>query len=294
MKSEPVYIIGRFAPFKLEINFMQSIRPTINNFRQVLGTSMVSGSKSGKLESLLGLTGSQAPDSARYLSTDARKNLGFMNRPNATPMASMKHVSSVTSAMAEGIGQKRQKFTMVNYEQFEQLKKDKPLEFVGLHGTARFAAEAMESGFDPEKTGKYTGGRSRGGKGIYTANSNEATSAEQAIDGLKTAEHYARRASLGEPLAFDLDTSRVILAFYRVSKESLNTREMPAEVQGKAEQIAAFREQHPADEYTLGATPLPRRLKDVNASTILITDKALESEEAEYYAVEFKPKTQET
>lgn len=273
---------------------MQSIRPTISNFRQVLGTSMANGPKSGNLGNLLGLTGSHAPDSVRYLNTEARSNLGFMTRQNSNPMAGMKHVSSMTSAMAEGIGQKRQKFTMVNYDEFEQLRKDKPLEFVGLHGTARFAAEALESGFDPEKTGKYTGGRSGAGKGIYTANSNEATSPEQAIDGLKTADHYARRAALGEPLAFDLDTSRVILAFYRVPRESLQTREMPAAVQGKAEQIAAFREQHPADEYTLGRTPLPKRLKDVNANTILITDKALQSEDAEYYAVEFTPKTQAT
>ncbi len=273
---------------------MQSIRPNITNFRHALRASVVSGPMSDKLESLRGLTGSQAPDSVRYLTYDARNNVGFMKRSDADPMASMKHVSSLTSAMAAGVGQKRQKFTLVDTDKFEQLKRDKSLEFVGFHGTARFALEKLEEGFEGDNTGKYTGGRSGGGKGIYTATSNEATSPEQAEDALKTAKHYARRASVGEALAFDLDTRQVILAFYRAPKEGLQTRDMPAEVQGDSAKHDPFREQNPADEYNLGATPLPNRLKGVNATTVLITDKALDSEGLEYYAVEFKAKPEAT
>jgi hypothetical protein len=279
--------------FKPEINSMQSIRPNIANFSHALRAS-VGGPMSEKLESLRGLTGSQAPGSVRYLTYDAQSNVGFMKRPNPDPIARMKHVGSMASAMADGVGQKRQKFTLVDTAKFEQLEKDKSLEFVGFHGTARFALEAMESGYDPDKIGKYRGGRSGGGKGIYTATSNEATSPEQAEDALKTASHYARRASVGEALAFDLDTRQVILAFYRAPKEGLRTRDMPAEVQGDSAKHDPFREQNPADEYNLGATPLPNRLKGVNATTVLITDKALDSEGLEYYAVEYKPKTQAT
>lgn len=272
---------------------MHTIRPGMSHLltlNQLLNTPVVSGSKNGKLGALLGLSGGHAPNSARYMSTEALHSIGFMSRRNSSPFASMKRVNSMTSAITEGAEQKRNKFTLVNFEQFEQIKRDKPLEFVGLHGTAGFAMEGMKDGIDPNLPGKYTGGRSAGGKGIYTTNSDAATAPEQAVDAQKAADHYAWRATLGESMAFDLDTSRKILAFYRVPTQNLKREPMPAEIQGKADKVAAFREQHPAHEYDLGQTPVPRRLSGVQANTTLISDQALADDEAEYYAVEFKPK----
>jgi len=273
---------------------MQAIRPTlVNNAAQVLGTSVASGSKSGSLHALLGLKGAQAPHSVRYLSSDAVRSVGYMNRREGSAFADLKraNIGSTASALGDGVGQKRTKFTMMDYGEFERRQKANPLEFVGLHGTAGFAAEAMEKdGIDPDLAGKYTGGRSGGGKGIYTANSGNATAPEQAADALKTAEHYARRASLGEPLAYDLDTTKTILAFYRAPSQHLKSKAMPSDILGKPEAVEAFRKEHPAHEYTLGQTPLPRRLEGVKADTTLITDDALRGDEMEYFAVRFEPK----
>jgi hypothetical protein len=270
---------------------MQAIGALVKNPAQVLGTFVTSGSRSGSLQTLLGLKGSQAPQSVRELSSTAVQSMGYMgsNNPNAFNETRRAGVASTASALGNGVGQKRTKFTIVDDNAFQDLQRDRQLEFVGLHGTAGFAAQAMEKdGIDPDLAGKYTGGRSGGGKGIYTANSNNATAPEQAADALKTAEHYARRASLGEPLAFDKDTSRTILAFYRAPSQHLNTKAMPSGILGNPDAVAAFRKEHPAHEYNLGQTPLPRRLDGVKADTTLITDDALRGDEMEYFAVRFK------
>lgn len=272
---------------------MQAIGALVKNPAQVLGTLVTSGSKSGPLQTLLGLKGAQAPHSVRELSTTAVQSMGYMgsNHPNAFNETKRAGVAGTASALGNGVGQKRTKFTMLDYADFEKRKTSGQLEFVGLHGTAGFAAEAMEKdGIDADLAGKYTGGRSGGGKGIYTANSNNATAPEQAADAFEAVSHYARRASVSEPLAYDLNTTKTILAFYRAPSQHLKSKAMPSDILGNPEAVAAFRKEHPAHEYNLGPTPLPRRQEGVKADTTLITDDALRGDEVEYFAVRFEPK----
>lgn len=272
---------------------MQSIRnslPLLNNAIKALDTPVVSSPKPIALKELLGISGSTAPRNMRYVTPEAAAKIGYMSQSRNSPFSSMKHVSGTSTIMADGVGQKRSKFTMVDQETFKQLQKEKELEFVGLHGTAAFAAEAMaKEGIKTSDTSKYSGAHSGGGKGIYTAHSDNATAPEHATNAIGTAQYYARRASLGEPLAFDLDTTKTILAFYRAPTPNLTSAHMPSEILGKPDEIKKFRDKEQALEYHLGKTPLPPQLKGVQAETTLITDHALEGDDVEYYAVKFEP-----
>lgn len=267
---------------------MQTIRPTSANIAsQMLDTVVKSESSNSPLRKLLGI-GSK-PATVRYLTSQEVASMGYMSHARGSPYASLKHVSSAASALTRGAGQTRTKFTLVDAANFKQLKSQRQLEFVGLHGTARFAADAIaKEGINHDLVGKHTGNISGGGRGLYTANSNHASSPDQAADGLKTANHYARRAGLTGADAAD-NKSPTILAIFRAPVEHLKSENMPSKIQGDANAVEAFRKQHPAHEYTLGPTPLPRRLAGVNATTTLITDNALEDEEIEYFALEFKP-----
>lgn len=173
----------------------------------------------------------------------------------------------------------------------ENLKKENlEPELVGFHGTARWVVDNIKAdGFDTGMTGKYRGGKSGGGEGVYTADSAQQ---DDHAAGKKVAQHYARRASVGEADAFDRNTKPTVLAIYRIPNANLTKAQMPSDILGDPEKVKAFREQNPAHEYDLGQTPVPRRLEGVKANTTLISDHGLG--EIDYVAVVVEPDSQKS
>lgn len=179
--------------------------------------------------------------------------------------------------------QARTYLSILSKEELDTEKKNleaqgKQLEFVGYHGTARWAFKNIkQDGFDVDIGSKYRGTVSGGGAGCYTTSNKDI------------AHHYARRASLGEPDAFDKDTKPVVFAVYRKASQTLTKVDMPPEILGKPELVEKFRSEHPADEYQIGPTPVPRRLKGATGTTTLISGQGLKNEEIGYYGIEVEP-----
>jgi hypothetical protein len=224
-------------------------------------------------------------NNARYLTNDAIKSFGYSFAQPAIPSRLRHSVSSSPVTRAGGLQPRRYKFSMISKDELKKLESEnEALELVGFHGTTRWAIENIEAvGIDLGLTGKYLGGRSAGGSGLYT------------VDKPEIADHYARRAALGEPHAFDLDTRRQIIAVYRLPSDKLKTATMPEDILGKPQYVKEFREANPAHQYHLeGKTPVPRRLSaaGIKGKTTLISDEGLTSEDVEYVAVtiEFEPK----
>jgi hypothetical protein len=170
--------------------------------------------------------------------------------------------------------QRRGIFTMMSQEEFDKVRND--YEFVGFHGTTRWAVESIEAnGIDTGLSGKYRGGISAAGPGLYTT------------DQPDVALHYARRAALGEPHAFDLDTQPQVIAVYRAVADTPQTAEVPPSIQGMREETEAFRTEHPAHEYKLGETPAPRKLaqQGIVGHTTLLSDTALSDPAVRYIGV---------
>jgi hypothetical protein len=193
----------------------------------------------------------------------------------ARPGSGLNRVKSMPNPLTWG-AQKRTEFTLVTAEEFEKLDKAN-MELIGYHGTAFWVAQAIkDEGVKPEATGKYSGGRSGGGTGIYIT------------DHPKIAVHYGRRACLGEMMAFELDNRLAVLQVWRVKSDTpVRSVDMPASILGNKEKVAEFRKNNPAEEYRLGRTPISPKLaaQGITGKTTLIADPGLASRKFRYVAV---------
>jgi hypothetical protein len=203
------------------------------------------------IQSALNLHSGVPLNNARFFSKDALKGVGINIAGSPLSPSRRFSVSSAHSADGEASSQVRNKeVTWMSQDEIKQLIAEGKVQFEGCHGTRRVAANAIQKdGFDINMDGKYLGTKSIAGPGVYT------------VDKAPIAEHYAKRASLGDTdFDFDLDMKREIVVLFSRTDAEPRRASIPQNILGKPEEIEKFREQNPADIYAVeGKTPAPSR-----------------------------------
>lgn len=152
---------------------------------------------------------------------------------------------------------------------------------LGYHGTTTWAVDSIrENGIDVGLTGKYRGGKSFFGEGLYLSTV------------LKVANHYARRAVLGAMGIDHDDPGKPQTIMVHVADNGrLVSQAVPEDVLDKPDRIAQFRQAHPdAHQFALGGkTPVPKHLESLGSTTIVIATRGIDDPNVLYLGVARDP-----